>query len=546
VSVCKPLSTLAMQIDSISLKNYRCFADLELTLGGDSMVLVGPNSSGKSSLLEAVRAALQGAEIALTDFRDATEPLELSATLSGISPEQQALFPDAVDFSQTPPVLRLGLQSIWDAEEREVSTTHGFPDSGWRRVSRSAREAIPLIHLPAWRDPARLLSVIGRRSVLAGLIADLDLDVELEQTVAAIRTAAEALAEAEPLQELLTEGSEQLARLMPGLPDDPFSLGPGDGDPREVLRNLRLALSLEHGSVALGADSGGFGQASIFAFLLAAIASASNSIVLVDEPEAALHPHPQRALLGALRASSAQSILTTHSAAALDRRDPREITRIRRDAGQGAILHRAETLEATDARALIRYSTSLTAEAYFADTVILVEGFSDFLATRVLAATLGVELDAAGVSLISLDGADVFVHYLRLFGPGGLDLDLRGLCDADHEEEWQSRLTQAGIPITDRQTMNAAGFYICDPDLEAELLGALDTDRVAAVIAADGGQALFDSYANQPAQQGRSTEELQLGFVQKPKAKIRWAPLIAAEMNSEEVPAPLRSLLEDL
>jgi hypothetical protein len=364
--------------------------------------------------------------------------------------------------------------------------------------------------------------------------------------VAAIRDAAETLVEAEPLQELLAEGSEQLTRLMPGLSDDPFSLGPSGDDPREVLRNLRLALSLEHGNVALGTGSGGFGQASIFAFLLAAIASASKSIILVDEPESALHPHPQRALLGALRKSSAQSILTTHSAAILDRRDPREITRIRRDIGQGATLHRPENLGATDARALIRYSTSLTAESYFADTVILVEGFSDFLATRVLAATLGVELDAAGVSLISLDGADVLVHYLRLFGPGGLDLDLRGLCDADHEGEWQTRLTQAGIAVTDRETMNAAGFYVCDPDLEAELLGGLDSNRVAAVIAADGGQGLFDSYANQPAHQGRSTEELQLGFVQKPKAKIRWAPLIAAEMGPEEVPAPLRSLLEDL
>jgi predicted ATPase len=535
-----------MQIDSISIKNYRCFADLGLNLRGDSMVLVGPNSSGKSSLLEAVRAALQGGEVTLTDFRDPTEPLELSATLSRISPEQQALFPDAVDFSQTPPVLRLGLQSIWDAEEGEVSTTHGFPDNGWRRVSRRAREAIPLIYLPAWRDPARLLSMIGRRSILAGLISNLDLDEELEQTVAAIRAAAEALAEAEPLRGLLTEGSRNLARIMPGLPSDPLSLGPGDGDPREVLRNLRLALSLEHGTVGLGSGSGGFGQASIFAFLLAAIAGASESIVLVDEPEAALHPHPQRALLAALRKSSSQSILTSHSAAALDRRDPRDITRISRDIGEGASLHRAESLQAADARALIRYSTSLTAEAYFAETVILVEGFSDFLAVRVLAATLGVELDAAGVSLISLDGADVLVHYLRLFGPEGLDLDLRGLCDADHEDEWRARLTQAGISVTDRDSMKNRGFHVCDPDLEAELLGALDTERVSEAIVADGGQRLFESYANQPAQQGRSTEELQIGFVQTPRAKIRWAPLIAAEIGSDEVPAPLRALLEGL
>ncbi len=68
--------------------------------------------------------------------------------------------------------------------------------------------SVPLIHLPTWRDPARLLSMIGsRRSILAGLIFDLDLDEEREEAMAAIRATAEALAEVEPLQDLVAEGS---------------------------------------------------------------------------------------------------------------------------------------------------------------------------------------------------------------------------------------------------------------------------------------------------------------------------------------------------
>jgi ABC-type cobalamin/Fe3+-siderophores transport system ATPase subunit len=533
-----------LKLHSITIRNYCCFEDLTLELGGSSLILVGPNSSGKSTLLEATRLALHGGVVNREDFRDVEQPIEITATLGGIPAEQQGLFAEAIDFNQTPPVLRVGLQSIWDEEEREPKTSHAFPDAGWRRVSRAARETIPLIHLPAWRDPARQLALTGNRSLLAGLIAGLPIEEELEQTIAAIKSAAETLSEAEPLRELLADGNSQLARLLAGLPEEPFSLGPGESDTREVLRQLRLLLSLEQGRVSIGSQSGGIGQASIFAFLLRALAVAPESIVLIDEPENTLHPHAQRALLTALSAEPVQSLLTTHSAAVLDRRDPQEITRISRDRGAGAELHRAGGLSDEQARALRRYSTSLTAEAYFAETVVLVEGFSDFLAIRALATTLGVNLDGAGVTLLSLEGADLVVHYLRLFGPSGLDLNLHGLCDLDHEEAWRGRLEQVGIPAPDLPAMNAAGFYVCDPDLEAELLGALDEQQIEALIAEEGAEAHFASFSQKDLNAGLSTSELQLHYVKS--QKIRWAPLVAAAIEATRVPTPIRELIESL
>ncbi len=533
-----------VKLHSLVIKNFRCFEELNLELGGNSLVLVGANGSGKSSILAAVRLALRGGEVSREDLRDLEEPLELIATLSEIPASSHGLFAEAIDFSQTPPVLRVGLQALWDEEERELTSTHAFPDDGWRRLSRAAREAIPLIELPSWRDPTRLLAVVGNRSILASLIEELPLHDDLEQAVEAIAAAGEELAAADELQELLREGRDQLAGLLPGVAETAFELGPEASGSRQVLRQLRLLLALGSSRLALGNQSAGIGQASIFAFLLHRIAGDTDSIVLVDEPENALHPQAQRALVSALRDGPAQALLTTHSAAVLDRRDPREVVRISRGDGAGAELHRAIGLSSGEAEALTRYSTSLSAEAYFAETVILLEGHSDLLAIRVLARALDVDLDARGISLLSLDGAGSVVHYLSLFGPAGLGLTLRGLCDADHEETWRTRLQDAGIEVTDRAAMNAVGFQVADADLEEELIGALGTQRVSELIEKENADQAFANFTQQGAIARLSLAEQQHDFLHK--QSVRWAPVLAADLSVEDIPQPIRDLLEGL
>jgi energy-coupling factor transporter ATP-binding protein EcfA2 len=529
---------------SIEINNYRCFDQLALALEGESLVLVGPNAAGKSTLLNAVRLALQGGLVTRDDFRDPEAAVELTATLSGISPAAQGVFAEAIDFDQTPPVLRLTLQVIWNQDEAELETNHVFPDDGWRRVGREAREAIPLMFLPGWRDPARLLALLGEQSILAGLVDQLPLEDDLQEAIAAITATGEALSQADPFRQLMAEGREELARLLPRVPEEAFSVGALAAQPSELLRQLHLLLAMSQSKLPVGSQSGGLGQASVFAFALRALSGQPDSILLVDEPENALHPQAQRALLATLRGGSAQSLITTHSAAVLDRGDPRRIARLSRDEGNGAGLSRAAGLDTAEAASLSRYSTSLTAEAYFAETVIFVEGFSDFLAVRTFAAALGIDLDGSGVSLLSLEGADLLKHYLALFGPNGLRLNLRGLCDLDKEAEWISRLDPAGIAVTDRASLNAAGFQVSDPDLEAELLVPLSEEEIANVFTEAGAEGRFEAFQQQPANAGMSVAELQLAFVKS--NKIKWAPLIASAIAVDDIPTSITALLGGL
>jgi energy-coupling factor transporter ATP-binding protein EcfA2 len=533
-----------VRIQSIEIRNYRCFKHLELELAGESLLLVGANAAGKSSVLTAIRLALHGGEVSRSEFRDLDEPIEIGVTLTGMNQKEQGEFGGAVEFDQAAPILRIIYQAVWDSYEGELLHTHAFPDDGMRTVSRKARETIPVISLPAWRDPSRLLALLGRRSLLARLVEELPLEADLEEAMAALAAASESLAQADPLRQLFGEASDQLGRLLPGVPHDAFSLGASAIQPADTLRALQLLLKLSQQRLPITGQSSGLGQASVFAFALQALLASPDAIVLVDEPENALHPQAQRALLGSLESEPAQAFNAPHSAAVLHRRDPRQIVRLSPGDESDTTLHRVTTLDEKEARALSRYSTSLIAEAYFAETAIFVEGFSDYLAVRVLASTLGVDLDASAATLLSLEGADLLKHYLKLLGPSGLAVGLRGLCDLDKEESWIRRLTEAGMEVHDRADLNAVGFQVSDPDLEAELLAALTEDRVEEIFSEAGSGQKFEAFCGQPTNTGLDRAELQLGFVKT--EKIRWAPLLAAAIQPAEVPASIAALLNDL
>ena len=533
-----------MRLERIELRNFRCYEDFALELGGQSVLVIGSNASGKTSLLAAIRSALNGGTLDVRDLRDRSKPAELIATVSGIPAAAQGDFADAVDITTTPPTVRVGLRAKWDVQEERLELTHGFPDAAWRGMRRSAREHLRVIWLPAWRDPNWLAAMTGRSSLLAQLVADLDLTQPIADAVSTMTRASQEFAHSGPFYDLLGELGDELARLLPKVVPQAFDLGTDVAQPADILGQLALIVGHRGPPAPVASQSGGVVQAAIFALAIKTLKAEPDALLLVDEPEVALHPHAQRAVVNALRAAAGQSIISTHTAAVLDRADPRHVVRIRRGVNGGTENVRATGLSESEAHKVRRYATSLTAEAYFAETVMLVEGFSDLLAVRALATKLEINLDALGVSVISLEGADLIPHYLKLIGPPGLDLELRGLCDADRERKWLRHLENAGLPVTDVLSMERAGFHVCRPDLETELTSALTEAEIDAVIDGDGALADLHAFAADPAYRSMSPIDQRLSFTKR--NKIRWVPLIADAIAADAVPQPIRDLLEDL
>ncbi|MTD43641.1 AAA family ATPase [Conexibacter sp. W3-3-2] len=528
-----------MRLVSVEIRNFRLFVDFRLDLNGDSVSVVAPNGGGKTSLLRAIASALTGQRITEKgDFRDVTRPIELIATLDQLSPSDQAAFVDAVEFGGGAARLRIGVRAVWDDVSGEVDSLWGFPGLDWQRVGRSARGAVKIMWLPADRDPARLVAFARPRSLMDDVLATLPLDLALNAAIASIETALNDVVADPAMAGLLGGLDTQLTALVPDAYAGAFDVDTAVQSPRDLLAQFQLAMSYLGPHAAVAKQSSGLAQ--LAAFIVGLQLLDGDTILLVDEPEMSLHPQAQRSVLRALLAKAGQGIIATHSSSLISSVTPRDVVRLKRGSAD-VEPRRAVTLTPDDSTKLQRYATAETAEAFFASTVLFVEGASDLLALRVIARTIGVDLDARGVAVISLDGAGLLSTYLRLLGPQGLDIAVSGLCDLDAEADWIAKLAGAGLTVTDRASFNTAGFFVCDLDLEAELVRAVGAHQVEAVINAEGASHQLAAFCALPGNTGLSRDDQLAGFLRK--AKTRWAPLVSALVTSTNVPSPIHDLL---
>ncbi|HYZ20176.1 MAG TPA: TOPRIM nucleotidyl transferase/hydrolase domain-containing protein [Gaiellaceae bacterium] len=177
--------------------------------------------------------------------------------------------------------------------------------------------------------------------------------------------------------------------------------------------------------------------------------------------------------------------------------------------------------------------------------VVLVEGRSDRFALEALAERRGRNLDAEGVSIVEIGGAQAIGRFLERFGPRGLDVRLAGLCDAGEEPEFRRALERAGLgsQLT-RDDMERLGFYVCDADLEDELIRTLGASAVERIVDDQGELSSFRTLQKQPAWRGRSTEEQLHRFMGSGgRRKLRYARLLVHALEPDRIPRPLEGVL---
>ena len=177
--------------------------------------------------------------------------------------------------------------------------------------------------------------------------------------------------------------------------------------------------------------------------------------------------------------------------------------------------------------------------------VVLVEGISDQVAVEALAERRGRNLDAEGVAVVPIGGAQSIARFLKQYGPHGLDVRLAGLCDAAEEGEFRRGLARAGLGShATRDELERLGFYVCVADLEDELIRALGATAVEEVVEAQGELGSFRTLQKQAAWRGRPTDKQLRRFMGSGgRRKIRYARLLVETLDLTQVPRPLDLVL---
>jgi hypothetical protein len=177
--------------------------------------------------------------------------------------------------------------------------------------------------------------------------------------------------------------------------------------------------------------------------------------------------------------------------------------------------------------------------------VILVEGWSDEAALESLALRRGRDLTAEGIGVVPMGGITNIGKFARALGPQGLGLRLAGLCDAAEEAYVIHTLHRVGLGRAQtREEMEALGFFVCDADLEDELIRALGTAAIERIFEREGEMQSFRRFQDQPAQRGRSTHAHLRRFMgTRARRKIRYGSLLVDALPLECVPRPLDFVL---
>lgn len=476
-----------MRIASISITNHRRVVDLTIEVR-DHAVLVGPNGAGKSTVLRLVDLVLGSswsqvvATLEKSHLRDQNKPLVVEVRLEGLDKDDLAHFESKVEVGtagseqQTWLTARLTANvSVADPDRLDISRVFAKPKVADLSITRGDQRQIGWTYLPANRSPDRDIGG-GRASVTRALLQALSLD---ESESDAIQVSAKQLGltlkNTASLQTLRRDLAAQLSLLLPDpVGTDELAIDLPSASLDEPLSDVDVQFDRDGERSTLAAQSDGLRSLTVVAVQL--LARTTARILAIDEPEVHLHPRGQASLAALLASAPGQRLVATHAPAVLCEFQPTHAVAITR-AGARQL---AAAPFGTNVKQLHHWWVDGAVEPLTAERVIFVEGLSDRILVKRVAALLGHDLNRAGVSVVSLGGVNNFGPSLQLFGPAGFGVSALGLVDAN-----EAHVAAAALGI-DQANLASHDILVCDPDLEAEYAAALGDDFVRRLMIDSG------------------------------------------------------------
>lgn len=310
-------------------------------------------------------------------------------------------------------------------------------------------QSLLVVYLPALRDVESDLQQY-RKSPLAQLIEASNISPDEQQSlISAVNTANQAIEVSPTIRSL----SDTIDTGLKALTGEAFSmdidLGLSDPSFQAIIKNIKVLLSSEM-LKNFDPKRNGLGLNNILYISIwveyfkkrAALGKAAGELLLIEEPEAHLHPQLQLTLLESLSKLHFQSILTTHSAH-ITAKAPLEsfifLTSRRGDAPYASTFPQNSLLKDPDVDDLERYLDSTKSSLLFARKVMLVEGAAEiFLIPSLVKKIMNIDLEREGISVIAIHGKH-FSPYTKLFSDTGLPKKCAIVADGD---EIDRELTQ--------------------------------------------------------------------------------------------------------
>lgn len=441
-----------MYLAELNINGFRSVAKLNLRFKPGLNILVGPNNVGKTAVVDGLRALLTTTEEGAlwVDSYDlhvsagtVAEDITFHYVFRDLSLDEEADFLPALK----PMLTAINEQDKYEAHlwVRYNSTANAgrmrakrwCGDHEENSMTSEMLEDLRAVYLPPLRNPASGLKP-KRTSQLARLIDRLASDVEKRTLVELLENFEEKLkAEAPVAKTQDAIDTRHIAMLGPTLKQ---SLKIGLTPPEFQRLAARLSLDVE----GLDIEQNGLGYNNLIymAVVLSELAlnpDAAYKALIVEEPEAHLHPQLQVVLLEHLQSieepvqnqKPVQVFVTSHSPHFASAANLDSLACLNQGINKvNGFFPREAVFGPKKKEKLQRYMDVTRADLFFARRLILVEGAAERFLLGALATKLDIRLREHSITILSTEGLN-FDCFAPLFGEKAIPMRVAFITDSD-------------------------------------------------------------------------------------------------------------------
>lgn len=447
-----------MHLSRLEIKNFRQFGETPLKLSFEPGVvaLAGPNDSGKTAIIDAIRyllttrdqdfVGIQPEDFHVSSDGQQVDSFDIRGTFTSLSKNEQQRFIEYLSLQNNSGDPKLELTLTVNRRVRnsgrtwnDVKLRSGLDGLG-PVIDSETKQYLACTYLRPLRDAEREMSS-GRNSRLSQVLRQFPEIDSGNAFESGKYPSAEEISKlslsalSELIQDLVNKniGIDQARNELNSgylenlsLKDETmtgeFNFTSGVTDKsrlQQILERLELTLKGKSGQSNRGRFGLGSNNLLYIACELLLIKKDTDGmrLLLVEEPEAHLHPQRQLQMLSYLRDRAdhegLQVIISTHSPVLASKVKVENIVLVSR-AGAFSLAEKNTQLSSSDYKYLSRFLDATKSNLFFADHLLIVEGDAEELLLPTIASLMQCDLTKAGVSIVNVRGVGLS-RYSKVF-----------------------------------------------------------------------------------------------------------------------------------